>query len=100
MDKNFSELISYSESGILSKVIVKNEKMNITLFSMAAGTEISGHTSTKSGFVYVIEGDGQFNLEGKEIVMSAGTFIYMDANAVHSLKAKENTSFVLVLSNN
>jgi len=100
MDKNFNELISYSEAGILSKVIVKNDKMNITLFCMAAGTEISGHTSTKQGFVYVIEGDGLFYLEGQEIVMSAGRFIYMDANAVHSLKASENTSFILVLANN
>jgi nitric oxide dioxygenase len=100
MDKNFRELISYSESGILSKVIVKNDKTNITLFSMAANTEISEHTSTKQGFVYVIEGDGTFNLQGKEIPMNAGTFVYMDANAVHSIKVKADTSFVLVLANN
>ena len=57
------ELINYSNKGILSKTIVKNDSLNVTLFSMAAGTEISEHTSTKSGFVYVVEGKGIFNLE-------------------------------------
>ncbi len=67
---------------------------------MAKDTEISEHTSTKQGFVYTIEGEGIFNLEGKEITMSPGTFIHMKENAIHSLKANEDTSFVLVLINN
>jgi nitric oxide dioxygenase len=99
MDKKINELIEYSKNGILSKVITKNDKFNITLFCMAKGTDISEHTSTKQGFVYVIEGNGIFNLEGKDITMSPGIFIYMNENAIHSLKAKENTSFMLVLNN-
>lgn len=97
--ENINDLIDYSEKGILSKVIVKNEKLNITLFSMAEGTEISEHTSTKQGYVHVLEGDGVFSLEGEDIVMNPGRFIYMNENAVHSLKANKNTSFLLVLSN-
>jgi len=99
MNEKLKELIEYPEKGILSKVIEKNDKLNVTLFSMAKGTDISEHTSTKQGFVYVIEGDGVFNLEGKDIAMSAGVFIYMKENAAHSLRANESTSFMLVLSN-
>ncbi len=100
MNEKINELIEYSQKGILSKDIMKNNKFNITLFCMAKGTEISEHTSTKQGFVYVVEGNGLFNLEGKDITMESGVFIYMKKNAVHSLKADENTSFVLVLTNN
>lgn len=100
MNKKIHELIKYSPGGILSKVIEKNEKMDITLFCLAKGTEISEHTSTKPGFVYVIEGNGIFNLDGKAITMSPGILIYMGENAVHSLRANENTSFLLVLANN
>lgn len=100
MNKKINELIEYPKKGILSKEVVKNDKLNITLFCMAGGTEISKHTSTKQGFVYIIEGDGLFNLEGKDITMSPGVFIYMKENAVHSLKAKGDTSFLLVLTNN
>lgn len=100
MYEKIRQLIEYPKNGILSKIIVKNSKLNITLFCMAKGTDISEHTSTKQGFVYVIEGEGIFNLEKKELVMSSGVFIYMNENAVHFLKAKENTSFILVLTNN
>ncbi|MEK7658795.1 MAG: cupin domain-containing protein [Patescibacteria group bacterium] len=96
---NIKNLITYSENGILSKVILKSEKMDITLFSMAEATEISEHTSTKQGFVYVIEGKGIFTLEGENITMEPGVFISMQENMVHSLKAEQNTSFLLSLVN-
>ena len=65
---------------------------------MAAGTDIGDHTSTKEGFVYVIEGKGTFVLHGEEIEMLPGVIIFMKENAPHSLKAEENTSFLLSLS--
>ena len=94
---NIKKLIEYSEGGILSKELKKEEKISLTLFCMGQGTEISDHTSTKRGFVYTIEGEGTFNLEGKEIKMLPGALISLKENAVHSLKARENTSFLLFL---
>ena len=99
MNKNLKELIEYPKEGILSKEVIKTEKSDITLFCMAKGTKISEHTSTKQGFVYVIEGNGTFNLEGKDIQMKESVFIFMKENAVHSIDAKENTSFILGLVN-
>ena len=97
MDKNIREMLNYSGGGILSKEIVRGGSLDVTLFCMAGGTEISEHTSTKEGFVYVIEGKGTFMLNVKKIHMAPGTFIHMGRNAVHSLKAEENTSFMLAL---
>lgn len=91
--KKILEMIEYPKQGVLSKEIFKNGKMDCTLFYMASGTEISKHTSTKQGIVYVIEGKGIFNLQGKDIEMKEDIFIHMEENAVHSLKAEENTSF-------
>lgn len=93
------KLIEYSDRGILSKDLVRNEKFNITLFCMAKGTHISEHTSAKAGFIYVVEGKGVFNLAGNEIIMSAGILITMDENTIHSLGADENMSFILTLAN-
>lgn len=98
--KYIKELIEYSKNGILSKEIVKSKKMNATLFCMAKNTEMSEHTSTKEGIVYVLEGNGIFNLNGKDISMLPGTFIHMKKNSPHSLTAHENTSFLLLLCNN
>ncbi len=96
---NLKEQIEYATNGVLSKVISKTEKNNLTLFSMAAGTDIGDHTSTKEGFVYVIEGKGTFVLNGEEIAMEPGKIIFMNKDAPHSLKAEENTSFLLSLYN-
>lgn len=90
-------MIEYPNKGILSKQIIKSDKQDATLFCMAAGTEIDEHTSTKEGSVHVIEGKGVFNLRGKDIEMIPGEFIFMPENAVHSLKAEENTAFILNL---
>jgi len=96
MNKNINKLIEYPKEGILSKDIVKG-KLNISLFCMAKNTEIGEHTSTKQGMIYVLEGKGTFNLEGKDIEMKEGVFIFMKENAKHSLIARENTAFLLVL---
>ena len=93
-------LIEYPKEGILSKEIFKNNNADTTLFCLASGAGMSEHTSTKEGFVYVLEGEGSFNLEGKNIKMKQGVFIYMNKNAVHSLKAKDKMAFLLTLINN
>ena len=95
--KDISKLISYSEGGILSKVLNSTSKNNVTLFCMAKGTEMTEHTSTREGLIYVVEGKGTFNLEGEDIKMMPDIMIFMPKNAKHSLKAEENTSFVLML---
>ena len=98
--KALNNLIEYPSGGIISRELIKTEKSDVTLFCLAAGTAISEHTATREGFVYVVEGKGSFNLAGEEIVMLPNTIIPMAENAVHSLRADENSSFILVLINN
>lgn len=95
--QNYKELIEYPRSGVLSKVLLKNDKTNITLFCMAQGTDIGEHTSTRPGLVLVVEGEGTFILGQESIRMVPGVMISMPANAVHALTAPANTSFLLFL---
>ena len=97
MNLNIKNLIKYPKKGILSEEIFKDEKLEVSLFCMAKNTEMSEHTSTKKAVVQVLEGNGIFNLEGKDIEMKDGIFIHMKENAKHSLKAIDNTSFLLWL---
>ena len=97
MNLNVNKLIEYPKEGIASKVVKGTKKFDITLFCMTGRTEIGEHTSTRQGIVYVLEGKGIFNLEGKNIKMEQGKLIFMNKNARHSLKAKKNTAFLLML---
>jgi len=97
MEMKLTEMIEYSPGGITSKVLLKDDPLNVTLFCMAAETDISEHTSRKKGTVYILEGDGVFVLDGKEIKMKPGVLIHLENDALHSLKTIEDTSFLLSL---
>ncbi|MEM9152355.1 MAG: cupin domain-containing protein [Cyanobacteria bacterium P01_F01_bin.3] len=90
--------INYPDSGILSKVLWKNELCRYSLFCLAADTEISEHTSTRNATVQVLDGTGTLTLNGDTISLVQGTFIFMLANAPHALESHSNLAFVLTLS--
>ncbi|MBI2112350.1 cupin domain-containing protein [Candidatus Woesearchaeota archaeon] len=94
---DLQKMISYSDGGIISKVVMASDKLNITLFSMAANTGINEHTSTKAGTVYIIEGEGVFLLAHEPIIMKPGILIQMKPHQPHSISAKKDTSFLLTL---
>lgn len=95
---NLQDLIEYPSSGILSKVILKDNNSQYSLFCLAAGTEIDEHTSTRNAVVTVVDGRGNLNLEGKDITLLPGVLVFMPANAPHAVQAQENLAFVLALS--
>ncbi|MEL4304466.1 cupin domain-containing protein [Methanococcoides sp. LMO-2] len=102
MDKGFSkdlnELMQFPTEGIFSTVLANDEGYNYTLMCLAAGTNIDEHTSTKTGVVQVLKGKGVFRLFDKAIEMKEGTFIFMPANAPHSLHADEDLAILLCLT--
>ena len=97
MERDIKGMIEYPEEGINSKDIVRSERMRATLFCMSRGTELSEHSTPKEALIYVVDGHGIFNLNGKEIEMKPGKIIHMRGNEVHSVKANENLCFLLVL---
>lgn len=90
--------IEYSRAGVLSKVLLKDDSCQYSLFCLAAGTEISEHTSTRNAVVQGLEGKGSLILDGENIPLEPGVFIIMPAHAPHALKAEENLAFLLTLS--
>jgi quercetin dioxygenase-like cupin family protein len=92
--------IEYPTEGVLSKILFKDKSCQYTLFCMAAGTDISEHTSPRNAVINVIEGRGILTLEGEEIQLESGIFVFMKANAPHALKAEQNLAFLLTLSEN
>jgi|TARA_B100001971_G_C18230850_1_gene563804 nitric oxide dioxygenase len=96
--KDLNELMEFPKEGIFSKVLAKSDSYNYTLMCLAKGTDIDTHTSTKNGGVQVLKGKGTFRLFDKEIEIKPGVFIFMPANAPHSLKAEEDLAILLTLT--
>ncbi|MBL7206490.1 MAG: cupin domain-containing protein [Candidatus Aenigmarchaeota archaeon] len=95
---DLNKVMKFPEKGIFSRVLSKSDNHNYTLMCLSKGTEIDTHTSTKTGYVQVLKGMGKFKLFDKDIEMKPGVFIFMPANAPHSLKADEDLSILLCLS--
>ncbi len=99
-DKNFenlNELMQFSNEGIYSKVLIKNEKYHYTLMCLAKGSGIDTHTSAKSGCVTVLKGKGTFVLNQEKIPLCPGVFIPMAAHDPHSLSAEEDLAILIGL---
>ncbi|MEH2238491.1 cupin domain-containing protein [Nostoc sp.] len=94
------DLIEYPTSGILSKVLLKDNNSQYSLFCWAAGTEIGEHTSNRNAAITVVEGRGNINLEGRDITLAPGVFVFIPANAPHAVQAQENLAFLLIFSGN
>jgi quercetin dioxygenase-like cupin family protein len=91
------ERIEYPADGVLSKVLFKDKNCQYTLFCLAADTSISEHKSTRNAIINVVEGRGLLTLEGEDIKLELGIFVFMKAHAPHALIAQENLSFLLSL---
>ncbi|MDZ8225031.1 cupin domain-containing protein [Nostoc sp. ChiVER01] len=75
------EKIEYPSAGVLSKVLLKDNACQYTLFCLAGNTDISEHTSTRNATINVIEGRGLLTLSGEDITLQTGVFVFMPANA-------------------
>lgn len=96
---DLNSAMEFPKEGIFSKVLAKSDNYNYTLMCLSKGTDINTHTSTKTGCVTVLKGKGKFTLFDKEITMEPGVFIFMPADAPHSLSAEEDLAILLYLNN-
>ena len=82
---------------IVSKTLVQNNAVSVTLFAFAKGEEIGTHDSTGDAMVTVLEGIGKFTIDGKEYLCKAGECIVMPAKKPHSVYAEEYFNLILTV---
>lgn len=88
------EQANYTKPGTTRKSLVKDEQVQFSLVCLTAGTEIPEHVASRNVSVTVIEGRGILTLEGREITLQPGVFVYMPAKTPHALRALENLAFL------
>ena len=76
--------VSYQEGQIVSKTLVQNESVSITLFAFDKGEEISTHESGGDAFVTCLDGTSEIS-------------IVMPAKHPHAVYGKEQYKMLLVV---
>ena len=84
------------EDSIVSRVIAKSERLDVTLFGFAAGQELTEHSSPYRAIIQVLEGQAQISLGKDTVIAEAGAWINMPPGLPHSLKA--TSEFVMLLT--
>jgi len=94
---DLSELVAYQQGQIVSRTLVQNKSVGITLFAFDGGEEISAHESSGDALVYVLDGKAKLTVGGREHIVLAGQSIVMPAGVPHAVEAPEPFKMLLVV---
>jgi quercetin dioxygenase-like cupin family protein len=91
------ELVQYQEGQIVSKTLVQNQSVSLTLFAFDRGEEISTHTSHGDAMVNVLDGVAEITVGSEKFKVSAGHTVVMPAGMPHAVFALEKMKFMLTV---
>ena len=89
--------VAYQDGQIVSKTLVQNSALSITLFAFAKGEEISTHASGGDALVTCLDGVGRITIDGKPYEIKAGESIVMPAGHPHAVYAAERYKMLLTV---
>ena len=59
-----ADCVSYAEGQVVSKTLIQNSGVGITLFAFAKGEGISTHESKGDALVLALDGKGKITIDG------------------------------------
>lgn len=92
-----ADLVSYQEGQVVSKTLVQNASVSLTLFAFAEGEEISTHASHGDAMVFVIDGFAEITVGEEKFTLAAGETIVMPAEVPHAVYAPQKMKFMLTV---
>jgi quercetin dioxygenase-like cupin family protein len=89
--------INYQKGQVVSKTLVQNKNVSITLFSFDKGEEISSHSSDGDAMVTVLDGTGRFTVGEQEFVLGKGETLVMPNHVPHAVYGEEQFKMLLTV---
>ncbi len=92
------DLVDYQDGQVVSKTLVQNDGVSMTLFSFDKGEEISTHASGGDAMVTVLEGTGRFTVDNDIFILNEGETLIMPKDIPHSVFGEEKFKMQLIVS--
>ena len=86
---NLKDQVDYQPGQVVSKTLVQNEYVSMTIFSFDKGEEISTHAAGGDAMVTVLEGKGRFTVGGEVFFLETGDTLIMPKDIPHSVYGEE-----------
>lgn len=90
--------VEYQEGQVVSKTLVQNDYVSVTVFSFDKGEEISTHASGGDAMVTVLDGTGRFIVGGEIFILTEGETLIMPKDIPHAVYGEEKFKMQLVVS--
>ncbi len=90
--------IDYQPGQVVSKTLVQNDKVSMTVFSFDKGEEISTHAAGGDAMVTVLEGTGRFTVGGEIFILNEGETLIMPKDIPHAVYGEEQFKMQLTVS--
>ena len=95
---HLADLVEYCPGQVVSKTLVQNELVSMTIFSFDKGEKISSHSAGGDAMVTVLDGTGKFTVGGVEYVLEAGETIIMPKGIPHAVFGLKRFKMLLTVS--
>ena len=92
------DLVAYQEGQVVSKTLVQNDFVSMTIFSFDKGEEISTHAAAGDAMVTVLEGKGRFTVADDVFYLEAGETLVMPKDIPHAVFGEERFKMQLLVS--
>ena len=90
--------VEYQQGQVVSKTLVQNDAVSVTVFSFDKDEEISTHASGGDAMVTVLEGKGRFTVGGDVFILEEGETLIMPKDIPHAVYGEEKFKMLLVVS--
>ncbi|WFR59812.1 cupin domain-containing protein [Anaerocolumna sp. AGMB13025] len=94
---NLKEQVNYQTGQIVSKTLIQNQNVSLTLFAFDKGEEISSHTSNGDAMITVTDGTSEITIGDQVYSLSEGQTIVMPAQIPHAVYAREAFKMTLTV---
>ena len=92
------ELVEYQEGQVVSKTLVQNDYVSMTIFSFDKGEAISTHAAGGDAMVTVLEGKGRFTVGDEVFYVEEGETLIMPKDIPHAVYGEERFKMQLTVS--
>jgi quercetin dioxygenase-like cupin family protein len=92
-----ANLITPTDGGIASRVLLKTGGGNVTLFAFDSGEGLTEHTTPFDALVFVLDGLLTLTIGGVAVSAAPGTVVRLPATVPHAVDATVASRMLLVM---
>ena len=92
-----ADLVSFQNSAVVSRTLVRKQSGTVTLFAFDEGQGLSEHTAPFDALVQILEGEAEITISGHPHRVRAGEVILLPASEPHALLAITRYKMLLTM---